>query len=101
MKDTVRELKQRGARKVGVWMALQGYWFGIDPEGELAETYNCQPHPTVAPHQPRGGVKESLDLFNPVKYQWLPSPDKAVDFWIDYFTLVKSWGVDFVKVNLR
>ena len=77
---------------------MEGYWFGIDPEGELGRRYNCQPHPTIKPGQPRGGYKTELELLDPRVIQWLPHPAKAAQFWLDWLTIVKSWGVDFVKV---
>lgn len=99
MEETIRIMKERGIKKVGVWMALEGYWYGIDPDGELAEEYACQPHRVTVPKQVRGGVKESLDLVDPPQYLWLPAPDKAYNFWFDWFTILKSRGVDFVKVR--
>jgi len=100
MVDTISALKQKGVKKVGVWMALEGYWFGIDPKGELADRYNCKPHPSTVPRQVRGGVEKQLQLFDPPTEQWLPSPEKAYQFWFDYFTEIKSWGIDFVKVGI-
>lgn len=99
--DTIAAIKGRGVGKVGVWMALQGYWFGIDPDGELAAKYGCAPHATIKPGQTRGGVDIQLELMDPPMHQWLPSPDKARAFWVDWFTQLKEWGVDFVKVSLR
>jgi hypothetical protein len=100
MEGTITALKARGVRKVGVWMALQGYWFGIDPEGELAAEYECESHPTIRPNQTRGGVETELKLLEPTTLQWLPHPSKAEKFWIDWFSVLKGWGVDFVKVTL-
>ena len=99
MRDTIRGIKMKGVSKVGVWMALEGYWFGIDPEGDLARKYNCTPHRSTASGQVRGGVIKTLEMADPPREQWLPSPDKAYQFWFDYFCEIKSWGVDFVKVT--
>ena len=99
MKETIRTLKSKGIGKVGLWMALEGYWFGIDPKGELMEKYDCKEHDTIKPGQPRGGVKKELELLEPMQKQWLPSPERADQFWLDWFTELKSWGIDFVKVS--
>lgn len=74
-----------------------GYWDGIDPESELVKNYDCQrlttsnhriPH---IEHKPVGSP--------PTSVWWLPRPDRAFQFWHDWFSYLKSCGVDFVKVD--
>lgn len=96
--EIVACIKERGVKDVGVWMTLQGYWDGIDPDCELREKYNCQPY-TIAQ---RGQARDVDDLKpDEVGLQvWLPHKDKAKAFWIDWFTYLKGEGIGFVKVSL-
>ncbi len=101
MPDVVSALKIKGIEEVGVWLTLQGYWWSIDPDSPLAQRYNCMPHRTARSGQPRGGVVIPLEPAKPEEDQWLPSPEMAGQFWEDWFTEMKSWGVGFVKVSHR
>ena len=87
MTDVVSSLKKTGIKEVGVWLTLQGYWEGIDPDSELVQKYDCKPHNMESP---------SDDQDNQL---WLPRPDRAAAFWRDWFTEMKSWGIGFVKVS--
>lgn len=97
MTEVVSSLKSKGVQEVGVWLTLQGYWMAIDPSSELIQKYDCRPLQTATREQPRGGVNVPLRAGE--GEQWLPSIDKAPQFWLDWFTEMKSWGIGFVKVS--
>ncbi|WVF65956.1 hypothetical protein IAT40_000694 [Kwoniella sp. CBS 6097] len=107
MTTVVKALKNQGIEKVGVWCTLQGYWYGIDPDSELRAKYDCVQHKTNKAHVGRGGAESTwLDHVERMwkgvsghNSMWLPSIDKAEMFWRDYFAKIKSWGIDFVKVD--
>ncbi len=65
----VRELKELGVRKVGLWHALQGYWMGVDCERELST--------------------EGTDG------RRIPTRE----FFEKWYGRMKEWGIDFVKVD--
>lgn len=92
MRKVVSAIKAKGVENVGVWMTLQGYWFGIDPKSPLCEKYECVRHPI---HERSDVNIEEVD-----EYQWIPHPERAGRFWLDWFEEMKSWGIDFVKVCL-
>lgn len=96
--EVVAELKEKGVGEVGVWMTLQGYWNGIDPDSDLKDRYECQPYPIARRNQLRGGVGEVLagDAV-----AWLPSPNKAEAFWKDWLAELKEAGIGFVKVRVH
>jgi hypothetical protein len=100
MKEVVESLKAKEIEKVGLWLTLQGYWNSIDKDSPLVKKYDCSPYKTANRGQVRGGVDIPLPA-GPRADQWLPSPEKAAEFWLDWFTEMKSWGIDFVKVGFR
>jgi hypothetical protein len=97
MEEVVESLKATGIEEVGVWLTLQGYWISIDKESALIKKYDCRAYTTASRDQPRGGI--NVPLHPSDKEQWLPSPEKAGQFWLDWFTQMKSWGIGFVKVR--
>ncbi|OCF40744.1 hypothetical protein I317_05439 [Kwoniella heveanensis CBS 569] len=113
MSTVVQTLKARGIEKVGVWCTLQGYWYGIDPNSDLRAKYDCVEYKTSRSDKGRGGadddyssrsswVNQAEGIWKSVTGQssmWLPSVEKAENFWRDYFAKIKSWGIDFVKVD--
>ena len=99
MTDVVSSLKSKGIQEVGVWLTLQGYWISIDPSSDLIQKYDCRAYKTSSRDQPRGGVNVPLEPGQ--GEQWLPSPEKAGQFWMDWLSQMKSWGITFVKVNAR
>ncbi|WVQ93587.1 hypothetical protein IAU59_000662 [Kwoniella sp. CBS 9459] len=109
MSTVVKALKNRGIEKVGVWCTLQGYWYGVDPDSALRHKYNCVEYKTSRTDKGRGGadaentwVNQAESVWRSVTGQasmWLPAVDKAESFWRDYFAKIKSWGIDFVKVD--
>ena len=102
MKEVVGAVKKRTSAQVGVWMTLEGYWFGIDPKSELAEKYECQGF--------RLGKKDVMgvqdgplappeeELGDQVMY--VPHPRRAKQFWLDWLQGLKADGVDFIKVSV-
>ena len=103
MAELVDKLKhEHHIRSVGVWVTLEGYWFGIDPHSELKEKYDCRRYPTTKNYPPKmGGVNDdpqkAVEDIN--GEMWIPSPEKAEQFWLEWFGRMKSWGIDFVKVG--
>ncbi|ORX40659.1 glycoside hydrolase superfamily [Kockovaella imperatae] len=96
MDEVVNAIKSKTDTKVGVWMTLQGYWFSIDPKSELMKTYNC-----VQFKDGNGVQTGPLDpeTTDEPRYLYVPRPDKAKQFWLDWFTKLKSQGIDFVKID--
>lgn len=99
LREVVDMMKERGVNEVGVWMTLQGYWDGIDPEGELREKYDCQAYPIAQRDQARD--VDDLVLDEAGLQVWLPHKDKAKQFWLDWFIYLKGEGIGFVKVCCR
>lgn len=65
---------------VGVWHALGGYWGGVDPESSLAE-------------------KEKDYLFRNVKDWLVPDYRNGSGFYRDWCRLLRSEGIEFIKVD--
>jgi hypothetical protein len=95
MCEVITSLKGKGVEEVGVWVTLQGYWRSIDPLSPLVKMFECRPYPTAKSGSGRGGVNVPLPAGE--GEQWLPSPEKAEEFWLDWFGEMKSWGIGFVK----
>lgn len=75
--------KLRGEYKiphVGVWHTFQGYWDGIDKTGDF---------------------KRPLNLFTGIDGKNIPDPREGhgESFYADWYSNLKSWGYDFVKVD--
>jgi raffinose synthase len=89
-KPMISRLKQDyGLKYAGIWHAFDGYWNGIDPDGELGKRYAGQ---LFSWEQQDGkGIR---------KYYFIkPTSDslkKFFDAWHRYF---KEQGFDFVKVD--
>ncbi|MEM1632287.1 MAG: Sip1-related alpha-galactosidase [Thermofilum sp.] len=73
------KLRELGAEKLGLWITVNGYWNGVDPESDLARDYR--------------EVLEDLDG------TLAPSPGKAFRFFMDWFRRVKDAGFDFIKAD--
>ena len=77
----VKDLKKDGdIRYVGVWHALGGYWGGVKPGSALAE-------------------KEAANLCRTVNGQIVPNLENGASFYRDWYRLLRSQGIDFVKVD--
>ncbi|UNQ73235.1 Sip1-related alpha-galactosidase [Infirmifilum sp. NZ] len=75
----VSRLRQSGARSVGIWLTLNGYWNGIHPESHLAHSF-------------REELEEVGGLL-------VPKPESSFRFYSEWFRLIKSKGFDFIKVD--
>lgn len=85
LKAVISQLKAEfGAKWVGVWHTILGYWGGIDPESQLAKEYRDSLYTTKS-----GNV---------IPY---PEASKAFTFWNAWHSYLKKQGVDFVKVDYQ
>ena len=91
LKECIRKIKEDyGVKYVGIWHTLNFWWFGIDPESDLAKKYaDCLTWSKFVPG------RETL------KRMLIPSddPEKAFRIWDDWHTYLEECGVDFVKVD--
>ena len=80
-----------GIKDVGVWHTINGYWEGLNKEGELAEKF------------------PELISYNDW-IPWLPKPDSklyfvnpmnsdGLKFYNDWYSYLKDQGITFVKVD--
>jgi hypothetical protein len=67
-------------RHVGVWHTFQGYWSGVDNDSEIARTHK---------------------LYKGLEGKALPDPRAGAgeSFYTDWYSHLKDWGYDFVKVD--
>lgn len=73
------KLRALGAESLGLWITINGYWNGVDPEGALAKTL--------------GDTLEDLDG------TLVPSPEKAFRFYMHWFRAIGEAGFNFVKAD--
>lgn len=86
----VRKALPKDGGRVGVWLALEGYWDGCSGSGPIAEHYGHLDHCKHLSH-------EHPD--RPPHAEWrLPNPAQYDRFWRSYFGGLKEAGIDFVKV---
>ena len=78
-----------GVKLFGVWHALQGYWNGVHPGGELAEKYPLVEGPD-APGSAPGEPPEKRSMVH---------PEATGRFLDDYHRTLREQGVDMVKVD--
>lgn len=91
LKECIRRVKEEyGVKYVGIWHTLNFWWFGIDPESELAEKYSdCFSWSKFVPG------KDTLDrMLIPCD-----EPEKVYRFWDDWHGYLEECGVDFVKID--
>ena len=80
-KRMIDDIKDRGdIRWFGVWHAFGGYWDGISPESQLTFTEN--------PY-----------LYHTVSGKIVPSPETGAGFYNDWYKVLRSEEIDFVKVD--
>jgi len=86
-----RKVKEKyGIKFFGIWHTLTGYWGGIDPSGELGKRFALlKSNGTIRPWE-EVTKKESL---------YLVDPQEAERFFIEFHEMLKSSGVDLVKVD--
>jgi raffinose synthase len=87
----VRRVKDDyGVRFFGIWHALTGYWGGVDPGSELGQRYDVlKSRGTIRPWE---AVVKKDTLY-------LVEPRQAARFFGEFHGLLKSSGVDLVKVD--
>lgn len=89
--DSLR--KNHDLRWIGVWLTLQGYWGGINPEGPLAIDY------------PLEIIPGAMEVFKgwPDQYtiesRTLIAPSHVASFFQDYFRNLADQGVNLLKVD--
>ncbi|NOU35716.1 MAG: hypothetical protein HOO88_02935 [Kiritimatiellaceae bacterium] len=88
MVSAVHEL---GVPRVGIWHALQGYWLGLHPEGELAKRYRCIDN--------RGKLRPETAGADGVNDLHLIDPAQICEFYREWYDLIHKAGVDMVKVD--
>lgn len=94
-------------KDVGVWMTLAGYWNSIAPGSPLEKRYGMKRYAierSNVPGQrwPASGFdnQQSGTIADPEgRFYLLPPPERAAEFWKDYFGACAAAGVDFVKVD--
>jgi len=77
--ETVRELKKLGARHVGLWLTLNGYWNGIGIDGEIFEKLG--------------------DTLEEIEGMIVPRPEESFKFFGEWFRKIARDGFSFVKVD--
>ena len=81
LKNCVEQMKAiSGVQTVGVWHAFAGYWSGVKQGSPLYE-------------------KKKDDLIQNGRGQWLPNPEKALDFFGNWHQYLKENGIDLLKVD--
>jgi len=71
--------KEYNVKYVGVWHTIQGYWGGVSPSSQLASLYKIISLNSVDKDLVKGSEIER--------------------FYDDYYSYLKSLGVDFVKID--
>jgi hypothetical protein len=72
----------------GVWHALFGYWGGINPKGYIAENYKTRRVRTAYLGQ------QPCDML-------IVDPADVERFYDDFYSWLRSQGVDFVKTDVQ
>ncbi|MEM4019115.1 MAG: Sip1-related alpha-galactosidase [Thermofilaceae archaeon] len=75
----ISELKKLGAKYVGLWHTLNVHWGGVAKGSELAERWR----------------EHLVEIDNYL----VPNPLKAFELFKDWYTELRRWGFDFVKVD--
>jgi raffinose synthase len=89
--ELTREVREGyGVRHVTAWLALTGYWAGVDPAGPLGTRYRLTHHRTT------GVLPWALDEEREVS---LIHPSDAHRFFDDWVESLRRQGVDGLKVD--
>ena len=87
LKHAVDIIKSYGnGIKVGVWITINAYWDGLQPESETAEQY-------------RGELTWIRRDDRIVTVVPSVEPEKAEVFWDAYFRYLSDCGIDFLKID--
>ena len=80
-RPVIEDIKNRSSiEHFGVWHALGGYWGGVDPESSLA-------------------AEEEQYLYRTANNQMIPDYRKGSGFYRDWCRVLRSEGIDFIKVD--
>ena len=90
----VGRMKNEYGMKVGMWHPYNGYWSGLDPDGELAEKYKND-FMTVKVGKDLSKTDGSVEL----RIYPRPEADSFYHFYYDWHHFMKQCGVDFVKID--
>ncbi len=77
--EVVKELKGLGAKYVGLWHTLNVHWGGVAKGSELEELWK--------------------GLLAEVDGSLVPDPSKSFELFKDWYSKLREWGFDFVKVD--
>lgn len=78
-----------------------GYWDGIHPDSPLVKQYSCRKYPASRQWW-RGCPDDPLEPnYMPTgeSFYVLPPPERAAEFWNDWFTILRDAGITFLKVD--
>jgi len=79
-----------GLKLFGIWHCFEGYWGGINPEGELAKRYSYITN--NANIRPWEETERYQDIY-------LISPDEAEKFYEELHSYLYKSGIDMIKVD--
>jgi len=84
-----------GLRDVGVWLAFNGYWNGINKDSELGRRYASDLFSWLQKPRPTDS-----DTVRKVKYYFIRPDSKSLDdFYNNWYKYIKSQGFSFLKVD--
>ncbi len=87
--STISSAKREfGVKHFGVWHAFQGYWAGVNPQGELAHRYSLQHSRGMI----RWWEKKVVEL------HWV-RPNEIARFYQEFYCWLRQEGVDFTKTD--
>jgi len=86
-----RAKNEFGVKCFGLHLILVGFWSGVSPNGPLAKEYTLVPgRECIRPWEgPEAGIRDLSMIV----------PGQAGRFWREFASLVRSWGVDMIKVD--
>lgn len=91
LRHTIERLKtDYGVQHFAIWLAFEGYWAGLNPEGPLAKRFRTVRNEAVIRPWLSPPPKQALHLVD---------PHEAHRFYAEYLRFLCAEGVDFVKVD--
>jgi raffinose synthase len=91
--EVSRLVRQSGVKHFGVWHTLNGYWHGIDPDGELAKRHRIVPVPQSTK------VFQGWPEVHDPRTRYTLHPEDTPVFYHDFYQSLAANGVDFTKVD--
>ncbi|BEI93528.1 uncharacterized protein CcaverHIS019_0511560 [Cutaneotrichosporon cavernicola] len=102
VKERLGSVEWTGEVDVGAWIALTGgYWDGIHPDSPLVDKYGCKKYPASRQWW-RGCPEDALEpnhMPSGESFYVLPPPERAAEFWGDWFKQLHNAGITFLKVD--